>query len=150
LKWLFCDPIDLILRIVRQKAVTTALSLKQQFVFQIWSFQMQLYLNDRQRLLGESAVERTESRVFSAFAKFSDYVKSIDITVKDVNGPRGGIDKVCRVLVKLRGKKDVVINATDSSVSKVIPAAIERAARSVRRQINRREFRGERALKIEV
>lgn len=111
---------------------------------------MQLYLNDRQRLLGESAVERTESRVFSAFAKFSDYVKSIDITVKDVNGPRGGIDKVCRVLVKLRGKKDVVINATDSSVSKVIPAAIERAARSVRRQINRREFRGERALKIEV
>ena len=111
---------------------------------------MLLKLNDRQKLLGKSAIERTESRVHSAFAKFSDYVKSIDITVKDVNGPRGGIDKICRILVKLRGRKDVVIKASDSSISKVVPDAIERALRSVGRQINRRQIRAARVHRLEA
>ncbi|QEG24682.1 hypothetical protein [Mariniblastus fucicola] len=102
---------------------------------------MKFFLNDKQRLLGEAAIERAENRVYAAFSKYGDSVKSIEITVQDVNGPRGGVDKVCRVLVRLRRRKDIVVTVNDASVSKIIPAAIERAARSVGRQVNRREYR---------
>lgn len=111
---------------------------------------MKFFLNDKQRLLGEAAVERIELRAFAVFAKFSDYVKSIDLTVEDVNGPRGGMDKVCKILVRLRNRKDVVVKSLDDSASKVVAAAIERASRSVGRKVNRNEFRNTRRVHLKA
>lgn len=102
---------------------------------------MQFYLNDKQNLLGSEAVNRAETRTLSLLSKFGDHIKSVDLTVEDVNGPRGGIDKLCRILVSLRGKADVVITAKDQKLSKAIAAAIDRASRSVRRKVERRDFR---------
>lgn len=102
---------------------------------------MQIVVNDRQKLLGQGSVEKAESRAHASFAKFGYKVKSIEITVQDVNGPRGGIDKECRVLVKLRKLRDVVVTVKDESLSKAVPGAINRAARSVARQLDRRAIR---------
>jgi len=68
-------------------------------------------------------------------------VKAIELTARDVNGPRGGVDKECRVLVKLKRMQDIVVTAKDESLSKAIPCAIDRAARSVGRAIERRGVR---------
>ncbi|MFK7770444.1 MAG: hypothetical protein AB8B55_24755 [Mariniblastus sp.] len=63
---------------------------------------MKILVNDKQKLLGAPAISRTESKAITSFARFDDIVKAVDISVQDVNGPRGGIDKECRVLVKLK------------------------------------------------
>lgn len=99
---------------------------------------MEIVVNDKQKLLSEAAVNRAQLRVSASFAKFSDNVKSVTITVEDVNGPKGGVDKECRVLVRLKKLKDVVIKTNNESISKSIPGAIDRAARSVGRLLDRR------------
>ena len=109
---------------------------------------MQFFLNDKRKLLTGTAVDRAEDRTDAAFSKYSDIVRSIEITVEDVNGPRGGIDKVCKVLVRLRRRNDIVVSANDTSVSRAITAAVERAAKRVGRQIGRREYRIQPAKKL--
>ena len=107
---------------------------------------MKFNVTDKQNLLGSAAVDRIQSRTLSLLSKFGDRIKSIDLKVEDVNGPRGGIDKLCRVMVKLKRKADVVITSQDQKLSRAISAAIERASRSVNRQIDRRGGRGKRQL----
>jgi putative sigma-54 modulation protein len=105
------------------------------------SRKMKILVNDKQKLLGAAAIKKAESKATASFAKFGYNVKSIDITVQDVNGPRGGIDKECRVLVKLRKMNDFTITVKDESLSKAVSNAISRAGRSVARQLDRRAMR---------
>ena len=99
---------------------------------------MEIAVIDRQGLLSTDAVNRAKSRVNAAFARFGDNVQSIHITVLDTNGSKGGVDKECRVLVKLKRMNDITVTTMDESLSKAIPGAINRAARSVGRSLDRR------------
>ena len=99
---------------------------------------MEIQVNDKQKLLSQDAISKARSRVSASFAKFSDCVQSIDITVLDVNGPRGGVDKECRVLVKLRKMNNVAVTVRDDSLKRAVSSGIDRASRSVRRTIDRR------------
>lgn len=99
---------------------------------------MQVTINDRHRLLSQLAADRAVARVRAAFAKFGHHVKSVSITIEDVNGPRGGNDKECRVLVAVKKLNDVVVTANNQTISKALPGAIDRAARSVGRQLAKR------------
>lgn len=111
---------------------------------------MRFVLNDKQKLLGQTAIDKAESKVVSLFSKFGRNVKSIEFTVDDVNGPRGGIDKECRVVVKLRQMPDVAARAKDVSMSKSLSAAVNRAARSVGRMLDRRNSRDDNRLAREL
>lgn len=102
---------------------------------------MKIIVNDKQNLLSSRAVESAESRANASFAKFGYNVKTIEITVQDINGPKGGVDKRCQILVRLKKMKDVAVTVQDESLSKAIPNAISRAARSVRRILDRRSIR---------
>ena len=102
---------------------------------------MEVLFNDKQKLLGTLAISKAEKRATAAFAKFGFNVKIVEITVQDINGPRGGVDKECRVLVKLKKMKDVAIHLKDESLSKAVNKAIDRAARAVARQLDRRAIR---------
>ena len=102
---------------------------------------MEIAVIDKQKLLSAEAANRAEARANASFAKFGYNIKSVRITVQDANGPRGGVDKECRVLVTLPKMKDITVIAKDESLSKAIPGAINRAARSVSRLLDRRAMR---------
>ncbi|MFK7768427.1 MAG: hypothetical protein AB8B55_14495 [Mariniblastus sp.] len=102
---------------------------------------MKIMVYDKQKLLGNEAINRAEARANASFAKFGNSVKGVDITVKDVNGPKGGIDKECRIVVRLKQMNDFAITIKDESLSKAVSNAIQRAARSVTRQLDRRMIR---------
>ena len=104
---------------------------------------MEIRVNDKQKLLRSEAVLKARSRVNAEFAKFSDYVKSVEISIVDVNGPRGGVDKECRVLVKLKKINDVAVSVRDETLSKAVSSGIDRASRSVGRSIDRKTRAGE-------
>ncbi len=103
---------------------------------------MVIVVNDKQKLLSSTAINKAEKKAHAAFAKFGSNVKALEITVHDVNGPRGGVDKQCQVLVKLHKSKDIAVNVIDESLSRAIPSAINRASRSVARQLELRSMRG--------
>ena len=61
--------------------------------------------------------------------------------LSDINGPRGGRDKRCRIQVPFAGKPNVVIEDTESDLYVAIDRAAERAERAVVRRLERlREF----------
>ncbi|MFT5300004.1 MAG: putative sigma-54 modulation protein [Mariniblastus sp.] len=102
---------------------------------------MQITINDKQKNLGEEAVLKAKERATATLSKFGFNVISVELTVLDVNGPRGGIDKQCRVIVKLRKMDDVAASIKEETFSKAIFRAINRAERAVSRKIQRRSLR---------
>ena len=67
-----------------------------------------------------------------------DRISQITVRLTDLNGPRGGNDKCCRVRVKIPGENDVFIEDVKSDLYAAISRAGQRALRSVARRFERR------------
>jgi putative sigma-54 modulation protein len=80
----------------------------------------------------------TERRLSSALASVAHRVGDVDVRLIDVNGPRGGIDKLCKIrlvhrlvgtiLVRARGEDGYA--TVDGAVSKIVAALKRRLGRS--------------------
>lgn len=79
-----------------------------------------------------------ERRFDFALGRFSDMVDRVNVAVVDENGPKGGIDKVCRVMVSMRGLEDVKVIERDADVPKAASRAAERVGRAVARALVKR------------
>jgi ribosome-associated translation inhibitor RaiA len=71
------------------------------------------------------------------FGKFARSIERMSVRLKDVNGPRGGVDHVCRIKVVLRNLPSVVYEKQDVSVDAAIGGALAGAERAVRRTLQR-------------
>jgi hypothetical protein len=60
------------------------------------------------------------------------------VRVRDVNGPRGGVDQLCRIKVVLKKLPSVVYTAQAPSLQAAIQRAIGGTERAVRRTLQRR------------
>lgn len=69
--------------------------------------------------------------------KFSPSIERVTVRVKDVNGPRGGVDQICRVKVVLSGFPSVVFESRAASVRDAINGTLSGAERAVRRTVRR-------------
>ena len=81
--------------------------------------------------------EYTERRLHFALARVGDRIRRVRVRLADVNGPRGGIDKGCRIHVMLNGLATVVIEDTEAELYLAIDRAADRAGRSVARRVTR-------------
>jgi CBS domain-containing protein len=70
--------------------------------------------------------------------KFGNSVERISVRVEDVNGPRGGVDQMCRIKVVLSGLPSVVFEAQDASLDAAIGSALTGVEQRVRRTVQRR------------
>jgi ribosomal subunit interface protein len=78
-----------------------------------------------------------ERRVERALDRYEERVARVRVTVGDVNGPKGGEDKSCRVEVRIRGGRTVRVAAVDGDAYVGIGAAVHRAGRAVARALER-------------
>jgi putative sigma-54 modulation protein len=73
-------------------------------------------------------------RFVFALSRFRHRVRTLAVRVTDVNGPRGGLDKRCRVTVQLQGpSQTVVIDDVDADAAIAVDRAADRTARTVAR-----------------
>lgn len=77
-------------------------------------------------------------RIAFAFSRVKDSVRSLAINVSDINGPKGGIDKQCKVLLRVDSKPDIIIVEKQSDALLAIDRAITRASRRMNQSIKRR------------
>jgi CBS domain-containing protein len=73
--------------------------------------------------------------------RYATSIERVSVRVEDVNGPRGGVDQVCRIKVVLRGLPSVVFEGRDASLDAAIDRALTGAERGVRRSLQRRRMR---------
>lgn len=71
-------------------------------------------------------------QVRMAMTRFSPVLHGLKVILNDENGSRNGIDKTCRLIVRLRGGT-VVVNEHATGVRAAVGQAAERAARAVAR-----------------
>lgn len=82
--------------------------------------------------------EHTERRLNFSLSWAVHDVSKISVRLQDINGPRGGEDKRCRVQVVFPGARDVVIEDTEADLYVAIDRAVDRAERSVARRLGKR------------
>lgn len=75
--------------------------------------------------------------MFFALSRFDSKIDEVTLTVNDLNGPKGGIDKRCQLQIKLRYGQDVILTNLDSTVEAGISRLADRAGRTIARRISR-------------
>ena len=81
----------------------------------------------------------------SKLGKFTRYIERVTVRVRDVNGPRGGVDKQCRIKVVLSGRPSVVVEEQAATVKGAFGAALRNAERAVKRSVDRTRTKPKRA-----
>lgn len=98
---------------------------------------MHISITDRNKLLNNDLRELCERRLDFALSRFESSIKNIDLVIVDENGPRGGIDKACRICISLHRANDIIINEKASDVATCVSGIAERASRAVARAMER-------------
>ena len=82
-------------------------------------------------------IELARTRLEFALGRFAGRVRSVSVSLTDLNGPRGGIDKKCLIAVRLeRPPRVIVIEDVDADGAVVVCRAAERTARAVARAVD--------------
>jgi len=76
-------------------------------------------------------------RLGKLFARYSQAVERITVRVRDVNGPRGGVDVLCRIKVVLRRLPSVVVEHRTAHLRSSLNKAFSAAERSLQRRRTR-------------
>ena len=85
--------------------------------------------------------EHVERRVALELSRFSEKLSGIIVWLEDVNGPKGGVDKHCRVKVSGPGVGPIVAEGRDTDMASAISRAIATAGRAASRSLRRVQSR---------
>ena len=99
---------------------------------------MKIWVKGRDRGTNEALRAFVADRVVSNVSRISQKSRSIAISIQDVNGPRGGIDHMIRVIVRLTSGGSVVVRQRASNVHAGALQAIARAVQAAKRKLGRR------------
>jgi len=87
--------------------------------------------------------ERAEirERLGRRLGKYTRSIERVTVRLRVVNGPRGGVDRVCTIKVVLSGLPSVVFERTADTASAAFNLALAGAGRAVARSLQRRRQR---------
>ena len=80
-------------------------------------------------------------RLGRKLGKFAAAMERVSVRFQDVNGPRGGVDQICRIKVVLTGLPSVVVESQAASARPAFDVALGSAERAVRRGVQRRRMK---------
>lgn len=82
-----------------------------------------------------------QERLGVALGRFARHINRVRVYLRDVNGPRGGLGKKCRMVVELPPRGRVVVAGADLGISGAIARTAGRAGFAVKRYVKRRRTR---------
>ena len=91
--------------------------------------------------LSPSMRRQIERRLYIALHAFSRYIESVSVSIRDVNGPRGGRDKLSQVIVRFWRGTPIVVTGKGESLYPLMSQLAAAARRTVKSRIRRRRTR---------
>jgi ribosome-associated translation inhibitor RaiA len=83
--------------------------------------------------------ESFEIRLQQSLRRLGRRLQKVNAFISDLNGPKGGIDKHCRVVVHLKRQPSLVIEERDSELDSLIDRLIDRLGQTAARLRDRRK-----------
>ena len=103
--------------------------------------QTPIYIRSAASMLDEGDADYLRRKLSRKLAKFETAIERTSVRFDDVNGPRGGRDKRCRIKVVLNGLPSVYIDEQHESVQAAMDRALARIEYAVRQAVERRRMR---------
>ena len=84
--------------------------------------------------------EYIDRRLYFALGRFDAVIDNVSVRVGDINGPRGGVDKHCQIVVTLlaSGSNPIAVDDNDEDLYAAVAQASNRAGRTVARAVQRK------------
>lgn len=80
-------------------------------------------------------------RLGMKLGKHAPSIERVTVRVEDVNGPRGGVDRVCRIKVVLSGLPSALFQTQAATLEAAVNGALTGVERTVRRGLQRRRMK---------
>jgi hypothetical protein len=80
-------------------------------------------------------------RLGEKLGKYARRLERVTVRMRDINGPRGGVDIQCRIKLVLSGLPSVVVEERAERLRPALTRALAGAERAVRRTLQRRRTR---------
>lgn len=98
---------------------------------------MRIDIQTTEMNLGQSFKQKLKTKITRLFQHNSRYIHQINITLRDVNGPKGGEDKLCKVNIFAGKGKHILVSVRQTSALKAATLAIRKANNSLQRQLGK-------------
>ena len=80
-------------------------------------------------------------RLGEKLGRYASAIERVTVRVRDINGPRGGVDLLCRIKVVLSGLPSVVVEHEAALLRPALTRALRTVERTVRQTLQRRRTR---------
>jgi len=91
--------------------------------------------------LDPSARDAIARKLGMKLGKFASSIERVSVRISDANGPKGGVDQVCRIKVVLSALPSVLVERRNAALPLAIDEAIRTAALAVRGRVRRRRLK---------
>jgi ribosome-associated translation inhibitor RaiA len=100
---------------------------------------MRLQIRTKNLRLHDTDREEMERRIRFALGRFVGRISLVTVGLADLNGPRRGTDKQCRLVVRMIPAGKVTIEETHADIAAAVALAADRAGWNVGRELKRRQ-----------
>lgn len=72
-------------------------------------------------------------RLRKVFSRHKDELAEVEVSIRDVNGEKGGADKLCKIQLKRPGASPIVVSSLEVCVESALQRCVKKALYSFRR-----------------
>ena len=99
---------------------------------------MQINIKGRQVQLQDETIKNMKRRLLFSLSRFGHAIQGVTVQLTDINGPKGGHDKECLIVVKLQKGGKVVVQGSGIDCDLTLNHCADRIGRTVDRELTRR------------
>lgn len=100
---------------------------------------MELTITDLNTGLSNENLSRIRQKAQRMFSKAYESISAIKLTLRDINGPKGGKDKTCQIIIRTKGMPDIIINDKQTTVMSAVNISLSRASIALLKKVKRKQ-----------
>lgn len=100
---------------------------------------MRLTIKSPNMVIDSKLKSHIERRVLFVFSRSKQIIQSITVTLTDINGPKGGEDKQCKVKVQAQGLPTLLVLDEQANLMAALNSALSRVSNNLLRKVKRKQ-----------